>query len=196
MPTPEEVTLHLSVDDAGDDWRARIEPSEITFRPAMHTAENQDRFVRLTSTVQVAARLQAPAYQPERITIEAYTAPGAVYESSEAATQIVAIAGFRPGLEARALEDTVTVLEGEQIHVRAELANLANGPVDASYGAIDAPDGCAVEPVHEAVEIDRHRTREMVFHLACASGAQPGELAVTYEQAYAPDTSIEGPPVR
>lgn len=195
VPTPEEVTVHLSADGAEDHWQVRVEPSEITFRPVEAMDSPTDREVTLHGTASVAATEQAPAFHPDRLYLEAVSEPTALTGSARGTTEITATAGFHPGLEVHPEQETLTAPTGDEIHVRSTLDNLANGALTVTYGTVDAPSGCQVDPIHDEHAIDRALSREAVFHLACDDGASGGELSVTYEQAYAPDTSIEGPPV-
>lgn len=193
-PTPEEVTVRLEPGDLGL-YDARVDPAVFTFRPALEVDGPRDRSVTRDATLHVAADADAPAYRAQSLPVEATAEPTRTQDRVESETRATLVPSFRPGLDVEADPTDLTVPEGEAVRVSAELGNAANGATRIHYGPIDAPDGCQVHPLNESHLLERNETREAAFDLTCEAGAEGGPLAVTYAQAYAPDPSIEGPPV-
>lgn len=193
-PTPEEVTVRLEAGDLGL-FDARVEPAEFTFRPALHVDGPQDRSVTLDATLHVAAGEHAPAYHVQLLEVEATAEATTIQGRGEGSTEVTLVPAYRPDLDVEADRSTTTVPEGEAARVAAQLHNGANGETRVGYGPIEAPDGCQVQPLDEAYVLARNETDEAAFDLACEAGAEGGQLAVTYEHAYARDHRKAGPPV-
>lgn len=192
-PLPQDVEIEIvTPDDEHAPVSFQAAPSTVTIQ-AGPTDDVQPPYTYTASGVlSVAVGPDAPAFYAERYEIVARTDGTELASSAETVSQATVVPGFRPGLDAEPLDQTLTVPAGEAVHARAVLTNTANGPERISYGAIDAPDGCSVAPVHDVFVLDQHSSREGVFHLACDDGASSGELSITYDAVYAPDTSVPG----
>lgn len=193
-PTPEEVTVRLEAGDLGL-YDARVEPAEITFRPALHVDDPRDRSVTLDADLYVAADEHAPAYVVQQLEVEATAEATTIQGQGEGTAKVTLVPAYRPDLDVEAEQRELTVPGDEAIRVPVELHNGANGETRVGYGPIEAPDGCQVRLLDEAYVLARNETGEAAFDLACEAGSEGGELAVTYEHAYARDHRKAGPPV-
>lgn len=193
-PAAGEVEVQLEIDQA--PWWAdlELEPARVTFQLHEDPSPTHQQTYEASGELSASADRDAPAFHADRVTVSAHTDGNTLVSGAETTSQATVIPGWRPGLAADPVDHRLQVVPGEPAHGRVELSSSSNGPIAVGYERIRAPSGCSAAPLRDTIGIQRHRTFESVFHLACEDGASDGTLTIIFSQRYAPDTSLVGPP--
>lgn len=189
VPPVQEVDIHLDVHDRM--FEGTVTPSTVTIEPPPNPDKTElPRAYEFSGTLTFTAPPHAPAYTAQRQGLCAESQGWTVVESARWCTDVTVMAGWSPGLEVEQHADRHEFDVGEEIHLRADVMNLGNGPATVTFEEA-TPEACDLDPLHEEATLADYRsTRDVVFHLSCDEAVED-DVQVTFQQAYGPDESLK-----